>query len=1093
MVNRADPAGGITHRVVTLYSGATGSTASQVNFNLTAGTGSITTIAIPGGLALGSLLTPTSGRRFTVTTADGVTSAAVTATSATQISSVSADNPVVAVNFINTAATAASTRLTFTGSTVPVSLALAPSIAVTSTTNAANTLANSGDLTLANTWDLAGLRFGSRAEAGFLTLRARGNLAFTFDASLTDGFDAARASDTRYAQLLAPLLAPGMRSWSYQLVAGADYASASPTKVRPLDALAANSGSVLIGRGGIALPTTGTATISSLVPFYYQTIRTGTGDISLAAGRDVQLLNPLATVYTAGTATAALNGFEVPVLTSRAGDSTTTALYYIAQYPTAGGDISVAAQGDIVRYQQTFNSVIGALVTSTAASGREMPTNWLYRRGLVGKDGNFSTVTGASLIGFREIQSTSWWVDYSNFFDDFGALGGGNLTLSAGRDVANVNAAVPSNARLPGFVTSASGVRTPIAPDANALVELGGGDLAVSAGRNVDGGVYYVERGRLDLAAGAAITTNNTRYALGVTAPAAPDETTLLPTTLFLGKGQAAVEAGGDILLGAVANPFWFPQGAKNRNYDVNFFSTFEETTAVRVASVGGDVTLSASPATETSNAASLAAWYGNFMSAGSAANYLPWLALVRSTSSAPTVGGSLRGVAAVLPGTVDVTANSGDIDLIGRLVLAPARRGNLNLVAAGNLNGLAVNGLNGWSTSAVILSDASPAALPGPSNPLSFATYQTNLFPNSGVPMLQPIDALFDESGSTGLSLARKTTLHASIDGAPLHAGDLVPALLYAAGGDLSGLTLYSAKSTRAAAGHDVTDVALYIQNVQADDVSLVAAGRDVAPYDPNSSLRKEAAGALVLSGNGVTGVASPDPNAGDIQVSGPGQLEVIAGRDVNLGTGAIAATDRPAAGITSVGLARNPGLPQGAGASITVAVGVGSIYVPNAPAGQGLGLASTKLDFPKFISAFLDPATAGDLALRYLPVLGAELGLTGQDPAAIWAKFGYAAGQLLAEQKAAALVAVFYRVLRDAARDRNNPDSATFGKYTNGFAAIEALFPAVHNPPMMISSRPCRSSGPPGRGRAASRCRRTWSKPLREAPSPCLRPAAT
>src|SRR5262249_48388220 len=111
-----------------------------------------------------------------------------------------------------------------------------------------------GDLTLASNWDLSTYRFGPSAdpsivgsgEPGVLTLRAAGNLIFEFGASLSDGFDASAGS---YGLWDAPLLAPGSRSWSYQLTAGSDFHAASPQAVMPLAALAADSGSVLIGNG----------------------------------------------------------------------------------------------------------------------------------------------------------------------------------------------------------------------------------------------------------------------------------------------------------------------------------------------------------------------------------------------------------------------------------------------------------------------------------------------------------------------------------------------------------------------------------------------------------------------------------------------------------------------------------------------------------------------------------------------------------------------------------------------------------------------------------------------------------------------------
>src|SRR3954464_6902509 len=122
-------------------------------------------------------------------------------------------------------------------------------------------------------------------------------------------------------------------------------------------------------------------------------------------------------------------------------------------------------------------------------SSKEMPTNWLDRRGFVDPaTGLFGNV---ARLGANDVGSTTWWVDFSNFFEGVGALGGGNVTMIAGNDVSNVDGLVPTNARMPKGV-----------PRADALVELGGGDLLVRAGHDIDGGVYYVERGQGSLVAG---------------------------------------------------------------------------------------------------------------------------------------------------------------------------------------------------------------------------------------------------------------------------------------------------------------------------------------------------------------------------------------------------------------------------------------------------------------------------------------------------------------------------------------------------------------------------------------------------------------
>src|SRR5262249_36249172 len=128
-------------------------------------------------------------------------------------------------------------------------------------------------------------------------------------------------------------------------------------------------------------------------------------------------------------------------------------------------------------------------------SSRELPNNWLYRRGYV------DPVTGLFGVSrYGEIASTTWWVDFSNFFESVGTLGGGNVTLSAGHDVSNVDAVAPTNARMPAGTPSSSN-----------LVELGGGDVIVKAGNDINGGAYYVERGDGILMAGDSILTNSTR------------------------------------------------------------------------------------------------------------------------------------------------------------------------------------------------------------------------------------------------------------------------------------------------------------------------------------------------------------------------------------------------------------------------------------------------------------------------------------------------------------------------------------------------------------------------------------------------------
>ena len=873
-----------------------------------------------------------------------------------------------------------------------------------------------GDLILSQNWSLSSYRFGPNSAPGVLTLRAAGDLVFSYNtsthagASLSDGFTTSSVNPSGSALWTSLLMPAGSRSWSFRLVAGADFTAADFRKVQPLSSLGSSSGSFLLGLNCPALPTGAVNNSrSSIIPSYYQTIRTGTGDIDIYAGRNVEFLNPLATIYTAGSQAAALANFDTPKLTYSGGIlGAAQSPIYAAQYSLGGGNVTIVAQNDIVNELLSNGQLV-------ADSSKEMPTNWLYRRGWIDPaTGQFGiTRTGG------EVESTSWWIDFSNFFEDVGTLGGGNITLIAGHDISNVDAVVPTNARMPKGT-----------PDASKLIELGGGDLAVTAGHDINGGVYYVERGQGKLSAGGSIHTNSTRAALNLTESAsgqALDSTTWLPTTLFLGKGSFDISAVGDVLLGPVANPFLLPQGINNSYLEKIYFSTYAAGDRVDVASLAGAVTIKDDA---NGGSGSLQAWYQNILLSyqnpqSLAAQFEPWLRLVETSVNPFTTA------TALMPATLAATAFSGNINLIGSLTLSPSPVGTVDLAAAGSVNGVQPNFLdtgNGsyeWGAATINLSDANPGSIPGVATPLSYSvSSNASSWLVTGGGIFDSFNLLFDESGSTlgtyGV-LQTRQALHAP---GILHANDSTPVHIYATGGDISGLTLFSGKFSRLIAARDITDIALYIQNDNAGNVSLVSAGRDIIAYDPNSILRGTArsAGNEILSSAG-WGMSQ----AGDIQISGPGTLEVLAGRNLNLGVGSENA-DGTGVGVTSIGNARNPYLPFG-GADVLAGAGIGN----------STGLSGSKLDFAAFIAGFLNPATGGSEPARYLADLGSLMGLTGATGTEIWNAFG----GLSPEQQDSLALDVFYLVLRDSGRDHNNPASPGYLNYNSGFAAIAALFP--------------------------------------------------
>jgi filamentous hemagglutinin family protein len=885
----------------------------------------------------------------------------------------------------------------------------------------------SASTTASNDWDFQTYRFGTKSAPGILTMRASGNLVF--NNSLHDGFaipltgSPTTANTNAFrAPLMAynPLLPANAQSWSYRLSAGADFGAADFHRVRALSQLSADSGSLLIGKtipfgsltGGSGSTVQAIINANGAFSRYYQVIRTGSGDIDISAGRDVQLLSQLASIYTAGTLVKdpTLGGkFDLPnfdVFGGTGGGSLGVSQQepaYPAQYTLGGGNVSIRAQNDIAHYTR---DAAGNLI---ADSERQLPTSWLYRRGAVdAATGEFGTGV-ARQNSDADVESTSWWVDFSNFFEGVATLGGGDVTLVAGRDVSNVGAAVATNARMPKG-----------RPDVSGLVELGGGDLMVRAGHNIDAGVYYVERGAGVLSAGNDITTNATRSAsliniLSDQTPLAAQ--TWLPTTLFLGKGGFDVSARGNVLLGPVANPFLLPAGIGNGYFYKTYFSTYAPTSSVEVASLGGDVTLRESAtqnALDGGQAAPLLqTWLQNQLlltpdgsAQKSASYYQPWLRLDETSVDAFATAVTL------LPGTLRATTFAGDVNLVGNLTLSPAPRGTLEIASAGSLNGLQPNGVvtvNGnslvsWGASVINVSDAAPGALPGIASPFAYQSVvgtSRAALRVSGSDFLSFIEAAFRETGATDSVLETKQALHAP---GLLHRDDPNPIRLYAQSGDISGLTLFSPKAARVIAGEDITDIALYMQNLDTEDVSVVSAGRDLIASNASSALRASGqAGGNILNLDAV-------PQAGDIQISGPGTVEVLAGHNLDLGTGTGNA-DGTGTGITTIGNARNPYLGL-EGASVIGGAGIG----PSA------GLTDSALDFDKFIETFLDGA-AGE---KYLAEIDPKLE-------------GKSFADLPAAQRNRLALEAFYRVLRDAGRAH----AAGTGDYDTGYAAIAALFP--------------------------------------------------
>jgi filamentous hemagglutinin family protein len=469
-------------------------------------------------------------------------------------------------------------------------------------------------------------------------------------------------------------------------------------------------------------------------------LRTGTGDIRLASAGDLTFGSRTTTVYTAG------NAARTP----------TNAGGLRASWSRDGGDITLAAARDVL-----------AELPSQLLSG------WNVRLNPTGR--------------------AQWAIDYNRFTQGIGALAGGQVDVSAGRDIVNVAATVATTS---GEIPGQSGT----------FGSWGGGDLRVAAGRDVLGGTWSTWAGDTAISAGRSI-------GFGTTA----DSSAIAPT-LASGRGQVSLLARSGIDVGAFVNPTVVTPANTGAVALRTFFYNYLPTDAVTLTSLAGDVRV---------------------------VNDVLALDAVLPGASGDTAFG-------VLPPTLRARAVSGDVELVNGIRMLPGAAGQLELVAGGS-----VRSPNGAE---LIMSDALPTALPSASVPAE-----------SGVNAEAPF-----------LPTAR----------AAIHGGDDQPVVIVAAGGDVAGGAYELAKHFRVVAARDVRDISLSGQNTSSTRISLVQAGRDVR-------------------------LGSSSRNLNDrIELGGPGRLQVIAGRNIELGF---------SRGITSVGQTLNPQLPGGGGAALDIWAGLG------------------------------------------------------------------------------------------------------------------------------------------------------------------------
>jgi len=447
--------------------------------------------------------------------------------------------------------------------------------------------------------------------------------------SISDGFSTATS---------AGLPNDNRSSWSYRFSAGADLGAASPLAIRDLGAGSTETGNLSISSSRL--------------------VRTGAGSIEMAAGRDIRFAagsgaTPAGVAYVAGRK---MTG-QTEVLASLFASQTAK-----PKFMEQGGRLELQAMRDV-----------------TAPEATQLINNWFWRSGIS------SSVAGEE-DRFARASQPAWWTEFSRFQQSQGSLagigsfGGGDLRVSAGRDIVNLQVMAPSQGWADSVVRSAAAVQV-----------RNGGDVTVDAGSNVLGGQLMVGRGEGRLTAGGGIgaSTNNTR----LQAPA---------LALMDGHWSLAARLGIDTT--GAFNPTAFSvSSSDNRSPVSGFFYTWGNGASLDLNANAGSINL-----------------------LGMNSGQMQGLGLASSAGVTADV------FARVMPATLKATAASSDISLYTAFangaVLFPSGAGQLELWSGRDIK------LGGVGQISLAMADSDPASWPQALRPMPGAQANAQLAGDAGL-----------------------------------------------------------------------------------------------------------------------------------------------------------------------------------------------------------------------------------------------------------------------------------------------------------------------------------------------------------------------
>ncbi|MBR0871346.1 filamentous hemagglutinin family protein [Bradyrhizobium tropiciagri] len=580
---------------------------------------------------------------------------------------------------------------------------------------------------------------------------------------------AALPNTTTATPLMQGGLGGSKGSFSYNFVAGAAFRADNAPPVDP---------NAVISVSSLSPTVTGNVTIDGHTSYANtlvngQTIniptlvRTGTGSISIAAAGNVLLLDQVApgSVYTAGAVTATPADFNAPTLPGSYTNNP-NGLVSTPTWATGGGAVTVTAGGSIIGIEMPTD-VDGSQTGIVGGPTGQLWSAWYIHYGKSNGSGTpFADCAAAGSVACQ----TAAWINYATFFQGFGALGGGDITLSAGADIVDIGASLPETLAVGGGFTTA---------DPPKPTWYGGGNLSVTAGGDLLSSNFLVGRGTGLIKVGGAVeaTTSNPLNQGKPTKGISIDNlgniagSYALPLLLAVQDGSVTLAARGSVTLGNVFDPASLPLSASAQTpvaslpgtHDSiwsNLFTSFGPDSGVSLTSLTGDVTA---------------------LTVSTSQSSVGGLFAVKS----PTDSLGYNIVGQLLPATLDLVALAGDLAFntgggSANLMAYPTQTGD----ATGNFTAIAAKSINLGSLAMPDVGYISPLGIPVPN-----------------------------------LTLA-------------LHANDPDPVII-AAGKDITLTSLSLIKPARIEAGNDIiaNGGSQFVgQNNNASDITSIVAGNDLA-----------------------------------------------------------------------------------------------------------------------------------------------------------------------------------------------------------------------------------------------------------------------